>query len=77
MASLYKNTGWSYQRGRTAKRLPVWAGILEAELIQRYNFSKNKDKKFKNSQDLACIFQNFKNTKDLLYDHFGIAFPAN
>jgi len=36
-----------------------------------------KDKKFKNTQDLACIFQNFKNTKDLLYDHFGIAFPAN
>ena len=23
------------------------------------------------------MFQNFKNAKDLLYEHFGIAFPAN
>lgn len=26
----------------------------------------SKGKKFKNSSDLACIFQNYKNVKDLL-----------
>ncbi len=36
-----------------------------------------KGKKFKNSHDLPCIFQNYKNTKDLLLDNFGIDFPAN
>lgn len=37
----------------------------------------SRGKKFKNSSDLGCIFQNYKNVKDLLMENFGYDFPAN
>jgi hypothetical protein len=36
-----------------------------------------KGKKFKNSSDLGCIFQNYKNVRDLLLENFGCDFPVN
>lgn len=37
----------------------------------------SRGKKFKNSSDLACIFQNYKNVRDLLLENFNYDFPVN
>ena len=49
-----------------------------------YNFGLIFDKlqlsrgrKFKNSSDLACIFHNYKNVRDLLLENFNYDFPVN
>jgi hypothetical protein len=38
----------------------------------------SKGKKFKkHNSDMACIFQNYKNVRDLLMENFGYDFPIN
>lgn len=44
-------------------------------IFDKLNLSKGK--KFKNSSDMACIFQNYKNVRDLLQENFGYDFPIN
>lgn len=37
----------------------------------------SKGKKFKNSSDMACVFHNYKNVRDLLMENFNHDFPIN
>jgi hypothetical protein len=37
----------------------------------------SKGKKFSNNSDLGCIFQNYKNVRDLLLENFNYDFPVN
>lgn len=55
-----------------------------ADFENGYNFGfifdklqLTKGKKFKNSSDLGCIFQNYKNVRDLLLENFNHDFPVN
>lgn len=40
-------------------------GYYMGVIFERLNLAKGR--KFKNSHDMACKFQNFKNVRDLLY----------
>lgn len=44
-------------------------------IFERMNLSRGKT--FKNTHDMACKFQNFKNIRDLLYENFKVEFPIN
>ena len=44
-------------------------------ILEKLNLSRGK--KFKNSTDMACVFHNYKNVKDLLMEEFGVDFPIN
>ncbi len=36
-----------------------------------------RGKKFKNNSDMGCIFQNYKNVRDILLENFNYDFPVN
>jgi hypothetical protein len=40
-------------------------GYYMGQIFERMNLAKGR--KFKNTNDMACKFQNFKNIRDLLY----------
>jgi hypothetical protein len=42
-------------------------------IFERMNLAKGR--KFKNTHDMACKFQNFKNIRDLLLENFKVDFP--
>ena len=42
-------------------------------IFERMNLAKGR--KFKNTNDMACKFQNFKNIRDLLLENFQVDFP--
>ncbi len=48
-------------------------GYYMGVIFERTNLAKGK--KFKNTNDMACKFQNFKNIRDLLYENFKVDFP--
>lgn len=48
-------------------------GYYLGVIFERMNLSKGR--KFKNTNDMACKFQNFKNVRDLLYENFKVEFP--
>ena len=48
-------------------------GYYMGIIFERNNLAKGK--KFKNTNDMACKFQNFKNIRDLLYENFRVEFP--
>ena len=40
-------------------------------------FQVSKGRKFKNNSDLGCVFQNYKNVRDILLESFNYDFPVN
>lgn len=42
-------------------------------IFDRLNLAKGR--KFKNTKDMACKFQNYKNIRDLLLENFNVEFP--
>jgi len=48
-------------------------GYYMGVVFEKLNLAKGR--KFKNTKDMACKFQNFKNIKDLLYENFKVEFP--
>lgn len=42
-------------------------------IFDRLNLAKGR--KFKNTKDMACKFQNYKNIRDLLLENFNVDFP--
>jgi hypothetical protein len=48
-------------------------GYYMGVIFERHNLANGR--KFKNTKDTACKFQNFKNVRDLLIDNFSVDFP--
>jgi hypothetical protein len=48
-------------------------GYYMGIIFERLNLAKGR--KFKNTKDMACKFQNFKNIRDLLLENFNVDFP--
>lgn len=50
-------------------------GYVFGLIFEKLQLSKGK--KFKNSSDMACVFHNYKNVRDLLMENFNYDFPIN
>lgn len=64
----------SLKLGRNTDYLTDFSnGYNFGAILEKFNLTRGK--KFKDSHDMPCVFQNFKNTRDLLIDNFKVDFP--
>jgi hypothetical protein len=50
-------------------------GFYFGEVFNRLGLRRNKP--FHNKADLSCVFQNFKNARELLYENFKVDIPID